>query len=226
MQIHSLFTGVANTHIITLERGVIVVDAGMPHMTGRILGKIRTLGYSAQDVRLILLTHGHVDHAGSAAALKRATGAPIALHPGDIPLVATRDLKFPPGRTALSQAITRMVPLFGWAMPLDTFTPDVLLEDGQRLDEYGLDARVLHTPGHSDGSVSIACADGSMFVGDAILNLVHVSFPLWWHDERAAHASACRIYACEPRISYSGHGRPFDLNELETFIGNHCDQAG
>ncbi len=222
MTIHTLFTGVANTHIVTSDRGVVIVDAGMPHMTRRILGKIHALGYGPRDVRLILLTHGHVDHAGSAAALKRATGAPIALHRGDIPLVTTRDLKFPPGRNTLAQTITRMVPLFGWAMPLDTFTPDVILEDGLSLGEFGLDARVLHTPGHSDGSVSIACADGAMFVGDAILNLVHVSFPLWWNDERAAHASACKIYAWEPHICYSGHGRPFDLNELETFIGNHC----
>ncbi len=222
MQVYTLFTGVANTHIITNENGVVIVDAGMPHMTARILGKIRALGYSPRDVRLILLTHGHIDHVGSAAALKRATGAPIALHRGDIPLVVTRDLKFPPGRNTFSQVITRMVPLFGWVMPLDTFAPDIVLEEGQSLREFGLDAYVLHTPGHSDGSVSIACADGSMFVGDTILNLLHVSFPLWWQDERAAHRSACKIYACEPRICYSGHGRPFDLNQLATFIGNHC----
>ena len=79
VRIDTLFNGVANTFVVTTDNGVWVIDPGMTQQAGRILNKIRALGRSPEDVRLILLTHGHIDHAGSAAELKRLTGAPIAI---------------------------------------------------------------------------------------------------------------------------------------------------
>jgi hydroxyacylglutathione hydrolase len=223
MNVNTIFTGVANTHLVESERGVIVIDAGMPRQARRIVNAIRALGHSPQDVRLILLTHGHIDHAGSAVALKRFTGAPIAMHRADARLTATRDLKIPPGRNARTDVVGRTIAKFGWAVPLETFTPDVWLEDGQSLRDFGLAARVVQTPGHTAGSISVAFEDGTVFVGDAILNLLHVSFPLFWEDAAAARASACRIRALQPRVCYSGHGRAFDLNALDAFVSNHCE---
>ena len=193
-------------------------------MAHRILGRIRALGHSPNDVRLILLTHGHVDHAGSAVALKRLTGAPIAMHRDDARLTTTASLKIPPGRNATTNRIAKLMRAFGWAMPLETFSPDVWLDDGQSLRDLGFDARVVHTPGHTAGSVTIVTADGDAFVGDSILNLLHVSFPLFWEDAVAAHASACRIQSLQPRVCYSGHGKPFALNALDEFVGNHCEE--
>jgi hydroxyacylglutathione hydrolase len=218
MQVHTLYTGVANTFIVENSRGVVIVDAGMPHHARRIVNAVRALGHAPQDVRLILITHGHIDHAGSAVALQKLTGAPIALHRGDARLVATRSLKIPPGRSAATEAIGALMRAFGWAMPLETFTPDVWLDDGQSLREFGLDARVAHTPGHTAGSVSVLCDDGSLFVGDAILNLVHVAFPLYWEDAPQARESALKVHTLKPYICYTAHGRAFDANELDAFI--------
>ncbi len=222
MQIHTLFTGVANTHIVENEHSIVVIDAGMPWQARRIVNAIRALGHSPSDVRLILLTHGHIDHAGSAVALKRLTGAPIAMHRADARLTATRDLKIPPGRSGVIDAAGGVLRAFGWAVPLETFTPDVWLDDGISLHDFGIDARTVHTPGHTAGSVSLAFDDGALFVGDALLNVLHVSFPLWWEDPAAARESACRIKSLQPRVCYSGHGRAFDLNALEEFVGDHC----
>ncbi len=226
MMVHTVFTGAANAHIVTTEKGILVVDAGMPHTAFRIVGKIRALGYAPQDVRLILITHGHIDHAGGARALQRATGAPIALHRADMPLVATPELKMPPGRTATVNAIGRVIRAFGWAVPLETFTPDVCVEDGQSLREFGMAARVVHTPGHTDGSISVLFDDGTVFVGDAILNLIRVSFPLWWENAAETRASACKIQSLQPRLCYSGHGRAFDSNQLDAFVSKHCQSRG
>ncbi len=226
MRVATVFTGAANAHIVTTENGVLVVDAGMPHTAFRIVGKIRALGYAPHDVRLIVVTHGHIDHAGGARSLQRATGAPIALHRADMPLVATRKLKMPPGRTATVDAIGRVIRAFGWAVPLETFSPDVCVEDGQSLREFGFEARVVHTPGHTDGSVSVLFDDGVLFVGDAILNLIRVSFPLWWENAAATLASACKIQSLQPRVCYSGHGRAFGPDQLDAFVGKHCQSRG
>lgn len=218
LKVHTLFTGVANACIVENSRGVMVVDAGMPHQARRIVDAIRALGHSPQDVRLILITHGHIDHTGSAVTLKKLTGAPIALHRGDARLVETSSLKIPPGRGAAPELIGALMRAFGWVMPLETFTPEVWLEEGQSLREFGVDARVVHTPGHTAGSVSVLCDDGSLFVGDAILNLVHVAFPLYWEDPAQARESALKIHSLKPRVCYTAHGRAFDANELDAFI--------
>jgi glyoxylase-like metal-dependent hydrolase (beta-lactamase superfamily II) len=219
---HTLFTGVANTYIVETPNGLVLIDAGMPHQAGGILKHIRALGHVPRDVRMILLTHGHIDHAGSALALKRLTGAPIALHAADMPLVATPNLKIPPGRNATIDAFGRLIAKFGWVVPLETFHPDIYLADGQSLLEYGIDARVIHTPGHTRGSVSFQFADGAVFVGDAILNLIRVSFPLVWEDGSAAGESACKIRSLDPRRIYSGHGRSFNLDQLDRFVQGNC----
>lgn len=224
MKITTLFTGVANTHLITNEQGVYIVDAGMPHQARRILGRVRALGYAPSDVRLILITHGHIDHAGSAVALKRLTGAPIAMHRDDVRLTTTPSLKIPPGRNVPTETIGKLMRAFGWVMPLETFAPDVLLDDGQSLREFGLDARIVHTPGHTLGSITLLTHQGVAFVGDAILNLVRVSFPLFWEDAPAAYASACKIRSLEPRVCYTAHGRAFDLHALKEFVENHCGE--
>ncbi len=218
MQVHTLFTGVANTFIVENSRGVVVVDAGMPRQASRIVNAIRARGHAPQDVRLILITHGHIDHAGSAVALKKLTGAPIAIHRGDARLVETPSLKIPPGRSAATEALGALTRAFGWVMPLETFVPDVLLDDDQSLREFGFNARVAHTPGHTAGSISILCDDGALFVGDAILNLVHVAFPLFWEDAASARESARKIHALKPRVCYTAHGRAFDASELDAFI--------
>ena len=222
MNVHTIFTGIANTHIVEEARGVVVIDAGMPRQARRIVNKIRALGYSPADVRLILLTHGHIDHAGSAVALKRLTGAPIAMHRADARLTATRDLKIPPGRSGAIDAAGAVLRAFGWIVPLETFTPDVWLDDGMVLRDFGIAARVVYTPGHTAGSVSLAFENGTVFVGDALLNALHVSFPLWWEDPASARESACRIRSLRPRVCLSGHGRPFDRNALDAFVGDHC----
>jgi len=230
MNVHTLFTGIANTHIVADSRGMIVIDAGMPRQAKRIDDLSRSVGHASTfdgagndlSVRMILLTHGHIDHAGSAVALKRLTGAPIAMHRADAPLTATRNLKIPPGRTPVVNAAGAVLRVLGWAVPLEPFVPDIWLENGMSLREFGFDARVVHTPGHTAGSVSVAFDDGTLFVGDALLNLTHVSFPLWWEDGAAAKESARKLGSLRPRVCYTGHGRPFDQNALDEFVSNRC----
>jgi hydroxyacylglutathione hydrolase len=212
---------VANSFVVETERGVVVIDAGMPHQAGRILAKMRALGYAPNELQVIAITHGHIDHAGSAVALQRLTGAPIAMHPADARLTATASLKIPPGRTPTVDFAGRVVARLGFVVPLTTFTPDVILRDEQSLSEFGFDARVIHTPGHTAGSVSLLAGD-TIFVGDALLNVVHVSFPLWWEDRLAAYASACKILSLQPRLCYTAHGHAFDLNELTNFVSYNC----
>jgi glyoxylase-like metal-dependent hydrolase (beta-lactamase superfamily II) len=126
----------------------IVIDPG--DEVGRIHRRLTELGLKLKQ---ILVTHAHIDHVGGALKLKRLTGAPILLNESDLPLLKMMEMQA------------------GWlgiATP-ETAPPDGLLTDGQvvGLDRYP--AEVLHTPGHTQGSVCLHFAPLKMVVaGDTL----------------------------------------------------------
>lgn len=69
-----------NAFLIRGEAGCVLVDTGNPGKAERILERLAKRDVAPDDIRLILLTHGHTDHFGSAAALRERTGAPVAIH--------------------------------------------------------------------------------------------------------------------------------------------------
>ena len=107
--------------------------------------------YGIEEVTHILLTHGHWDHIGAVAALKEATGAKVCIH--------ERDLKM------LSSATASMAAFVGGTLvPCEA---DIVLKGGETIRAAGMDVQVLHTPGHSGGSVCYLCGD-VMFSGDTL----------------------------------------------------------
>jgi glyoxylase-like metal-dependent hydrolase (beta-lactamase superfamily II) len=124
-----------------------IIDPGAE--AGRILEEVKRLGLV---VRLIVNTHGHVDHIGAVAAVKEATGAAYAIHQGDIPII--RDSQRSPFRS--------MIPDFR-----DPPDPDRTLKGGDTLEVGGLRFLVLETPGHTPGGISLY-GHNLVFTGDTL----------------------------------------------------------
>src|SRR5437868_2363460 len=126
----------------------LVIDPG--DEVSRIYRRVENLGLKLKQ---ILVTHAHIDHVGGALKLKRLTGAPILLNENDLPLLKMME----------EQAAWVGVPA------PEVTDPDVSLADGMLvgLDRYP--ARVLHTPGHTQGSVCLHFAPLNMvFAGDTL----------------------------------------------------------
>ena len=96
----------------------------------------------------------------------------------------------------------------------ETFEPDVLLEDGQDLSPYGLDARVVHLPGHSSGSIGVLTGDGDLFCGDLLVNVLRPSLHYYIDNLAQAHESIRKLSDLGVGTVYPGHGKPFPLSEL------------
>jgi glyoxylase-like metal-dependent hydrolase (beta-lactamase superfamily II) len=209
MDIHALFSRIANIYIVVNENGVVIVDAGFGNAAPIIIKKIRELRRAPSDVRLIFLTHAHMDHVGGAAELRRLTGAPIALHRADIAKARAGKHNLPSGRGSTGKALEHTFNGLHLKFRYEAFEPDLFFDEGDTLREFGLNARVLRTPGHTLGSLTLALPERALLVGDAIINQFRVAMPLYGEDIALAFDSVRKIAELQPRILYSGHGKPF-----------------
>lgn len=120
----------------------------------------------------------------------------------------TLAFRFLTGASGLLDKITRTGTSF------EAFEPDVLLEDEQDLSAYGLDARVVHLPGHSSGSIGILAGDGDLFCGDLLVNVMRPSLHYYIDDVAQAHESIRKLSGLGVQTVYPGHGKPFPASEL------------
>ncbi|HVT73323.1 MAG TPA: MBL fold metallo-hydrolase [Lacunisphaera sp.] len=153
---------VSNAYLLLGERPVLV-DTGAPGDLQRILATLQASGVEPKQLGLILLTHGHSNHAGGAAELRRRSGANIALHVGDRPLAAQGGN----GVMAAQGALGRLVRPFVDEQ-YEPFEPDLAFRAGFPLEPYGIPAKVVITPGHTPGSVSVVLASGEAIIGDVL----------------------------------------------------------
>ncbi|WP_306319659.1 MULTISPECIES: MBL fold metallo-hydrolase [unclassified Streptomyces] len=190
-----------------------LIDAGAPGAGGPIADVVRDWGHAPEDVRRIVLTHFHEDHAGGAGEFARLSGAEVSAHRLDAPYVrgeATgpspvyEDWERPLHAHALAQL---PAPPAAPVLPYEVRE----LEDGDTLD-FGDGARVVGAPGHTDGSIGIHLPHhGVLFTGDAIAvspldgQVVLGVFNL---DKERAIASYRRLAALDSEVACFGHGDP------------------
>jgi hydroxyacylglutathione hydrolase len=138
---------------------IYLIDSGVASSEKVILNYLKATGRSPEEISTLILTHAHPDHIGAAAAIKRISGCTVAAHAAEKAWIEDVDL----------QAKERPVPGFH-SLVGGSVQVDRTLQDGDVLHlESGLTLQVLHTPGHSPGSISLWLAeDGALFSADAI----------------------------------------------------------
>jgi glyoxylase-like metal-dependent hydrolase (beta-lactamase superfamily II) len=210
-----------------LGERVVLVDTGVAGQRDLVLGALTAAGRTPEDVSLILLTHGHHDHAGSALALKEATGAPIALGAGDEEkCLEGIDTEMHGrgfvGRTALAAIRKRQENSPDRdAGPV----PDLVIDAETSLLPYGVDAVVVPTPGHSHGSLSVFTASGDALVGDMLggggRSRLMPRRGVFVSDEDAMEASIRAVIARAPKRVFTGHDeKPFTLQQMQIAFGD------
>lgn len=163
------------------------------------------------DIRLryILLTHHHFDHSGGAAQLREATGAEVALHPreeqflrdwqSDVP----QDFEAPADQRGVAEAVTR------FRRQAAEASPELRLNDGDTLTVGNLTMEVVHTPGHTLGSVCLYLpAERALFTGDTALGLgTVVVIPPPYGDMGSYIESLERLKTYDCSLMLPGHGQ-------------------
>jgi len=188
----------ANCYIIASAAPgpALVIDPGGDE--DAIASALRELGLKPDA---LLLTHGHLDHTGAAAALKDSTRAPLLVHRRDAVLLdGAAAAFFLPG--------LRVKPI----------APDRFLGDGEIIEAGGLSLRTLHTPGHSPGSVCFHCfsvSPGVVFTGDTLFagGVGRTDFPGGSYESLIKAIRERLLTLPEDTVVYPGHGPRSTIGE-------------
>lgn len=207
--------------LVYTPESAILIDAGPPGATDTILRAVEAVGVKPEALRLILITHGHIDHFGSAAALKARTGAPIAVHALDAPALE-QGVNPPESLHPVGWLMTLTGKLFkggfGYPTQIPPVEPDRTFNAAWRLDEYGIAGQVFPIPGHTRGAVAVVLDTGEALVGDLVRGGLLLKrrpeppFVAW--DEARNRASLRELLALNVSTLYAAHGGPFSASNL------------
>ena len=215
----------AKSFLLVGER-VVVVDGGTPGGERRIERALHSAHRTLADVSLILVTHGHPDHAGGVAALRRMTGAPVAADPREVPYLERR-ARAPTHPTGLAGRLFLCTPLPHEAF--EPFTPDVLVDEAFDLRRYGFDALVHRSGGHTPGSLSVFVpSTGDLIAADLLAGGVGIGGVMFhdrvidppFHDDfRRVRAAVTELLALEGlRTFHVCHGGPLRPRDVERWL--------
>jgi len=206
------------SYIVRTSAGLVLIDAGMSSDGADVLVGLRYLGASATDIRAILLTHWHNDHAAGAQVVHTLSGAPVYYHRGD-----ERYFTGQAGAKGLRGWVSDLIPemgvlvlakgLLGEATPR-AVSAQHFVNDGDTILE---DFLVIETPGHTGGHVSFFYRpETALFAGDALAvidrKVRFMARPVTL-DTAAARRSMEKCLALRPHFVCPGHREPLDSAE-------------
>ncbi len=221
MKIHEI-PGLVSSCFLIEDDGLFLIDAGFLGFERKILRKIRQIGRKPQDIQLIILSHGHLDHFGGLGAIRSASGASVACHKSEYKSLSSASKEISPSITVAAHVLTFLAQVSMPFIKTEAVTPDIVLENGMLLEDFGLGGKVLHTPGHTSGSISILMEDGSTFIGDLVMGKVPLKYkpmaPSFAEDMASVRNSWKYLLESGAETIYPAHGHPFVASELEELI--------
>lgn len=217
-QVTKIRLSLSNAYLVHGERAILV-DSGSPGESQAIRKALVQAGVDVSSLSLLLHTHGHSDHAGSTAELRRLSGAPVAIHAADAAMLrGGRNGPLPPTRLE-ARMIKRFVD-----KPFPAVEPDLVFDQELDLAPYGVDGRVVMTPGHTAGSVSVLLASGEAIVGDVLMGgfmggafqAGKPNLHYFVQDASQLRQSLAFLLAQPLHTLYVGHGGPLAMEAVRS----------
>jgi glyoxylase-like metal-dependent hydrolase (beta-lactamase superfamily II) len=215
-RVHRLgLTNVA-AYLIYRPGEAILVDSGNSGSEEKILKILKGLGLDPDMLKLLILTHVHFDHAGSARRLKELTGCRIMVHRSEADRLTKGFTPIPAGTRWKAKFLVGVGRLFARRMgSFPGAEPDLLVGESFDLEEFGFPGKVIHTPGHTHGSMVVVMNGGELFAGDTLFGLDGKQhFPPFAEDLPALLRSWELIRGLQPALLYPAHGRRFSFDSF------------
>jgi len=222
MEIRQLSLGMVNAYLVKTGNGSFLVDTGIAMSRSKLEQLLEREEVNPGDIKLVIITHGDLDHIGNCAYLQKKYGLKIAVHEADADLCRTGTINS--NRKRKSSVFSKLFRSMRYTLlfkpimkkfPLEPFEPDIILSDGQNLANIGFDAKVIYIPGHTMGSIGILTSEDNFFSGDTMNNRIKPTIADIMENEIALTESLEKIKLLNIRNVYPGHGKPFSIPELK-----------
>ena len=216
--LHRLGEEIVSCYLVEEAGEVTIIDAGVPAYYVGLTAELAAMGRTVEDVRALVLTHGHDDHIGFAERLRAEHDVPVSIHALDAALA--RGEVGNPSAGMGERKLGSLLRYLLWlarrgAMRVKSLTEVGTFDPGTTLDVPG-GLRVIHMPGHTPGSVAFhAPAHDALFVGDALVTDAVITerrgpqICPFAADPDEALASLANIEPLEARWLLPGHGSPW-----------------
>lgn len=219
----SIKLGIVKSFIVKRNKTVIV-DTGYPGNGDKILRNLHENSVKPEDISLIILTHAHIDHHGSAEELRTKTGAPIAIHKLDVEYLE-KGINYIGAPTGLCGRIFKSIFIRTDKALSKPLKADIVFDNEVDLREFGIDGRVIHTPGHTEGSISLILPGGEAIVGDLMMGGILFNkaphYPLFVNDLSRLRESIKKVIRLSPKVIYASHGGPFSHVAAQKLLKNY-----
>jgi glyoxylase-like metal-dependent hydrolase (beta-lactamase superfamily II) len=216
---------VTNCFLLKCNGGYLLIDVPYPGEYESLMRCFREANIDVSQIKYLLLTHHHDDHAGCVNELVEDTGAEIIVHEKALTHLAAG--RSDPDARPVNSCIRVLVGLYSVFHEF-VFPPVVLRDqdhlitgdDHELLARIGIDGKIIHTPGHTHDSISVILGDGSAIVGDAAMNFLRFCGighkPIYVQDLKETYQSWEKLREHGARMVYPSHGDPFAAEELVT----------
>jgi glyoxylase-like metal-dependent hydrolase (beta-lactamase superfamily II) len=212
-----------NAFLVKTKEGFVLIDTGLISQWEKLERALMAAGCVPGNLKLVVLTHGDADHAGNGKRFQEKYHVKIAMHKDDYSIIETGFS----GKRKIKHLAMRIM---FWVVSIlrklrknqinrSRFKPDILLRDGQGLQEYGLNAHVVHIPGHTKGSIAILTDQGDLFAGDTLVNMRKPVTATIIENEAELKESIEKLLKLNIQTVYPGHGRPFLMESLKQGVG-------
>lgn len=198
-----------NLYVIKGKNGDILIDTGF-------IGIKKPLKkwLDKFNIKLVILTHAHVDHIWNASYIKKLYNCQIAIGKKDIENIDNTQIHSTPSKKRYNQWAKLMNYGMKKFIP-ETFDIDMYLKDNQKIKRYGLDLKIISLPGHTNGSIGILYKD-YLFAGDALVNRKkHPEIAYQNQNNQEAINSYQKIIDLSPQIIFIGHDKKITIDKLE-----------
>ena len=218
-EIYKLSLGMCNCYLVK-EDGLILIDAGPPNQVSKLRMELQTLSIKPEDISLLLLTHGHYDHIGSVNAVKTLTNCKVAINHREKEWVEQALKPLPPGIGLWGAILEVPMRIIAPFVKFPASSVDIALEDREfPLHPFGINGKVLYTPGHTSGSMTLLLDTGEAFVGDLAVNRLPMrigpGMPTLGDDRNTIKVSWKLLLDSGAKWIYPSHGNPFSADVLQ-----------